>query len=192
MKRTRCVASAWFAGATRVKRTSRRRLVSRPSTLAARHDPCERRVMVKLGMERTHRVADVMSRDVIAIAAGLSVGEAAKRLVDNHVSGAPVMTESGRLIGVVTRGDLLEPRHRQMRATVEDAMTRVIYAVRPHDPLTIAVKLMVEEKIHRAIVIDDHGRLVGIITPMDVLNAIHRAQPADRNAALEYVNLEPT
>jgi CBS-domain-containing membrane protein len=147
--------------------------------------------MVKLGMERTLRVADVMSRDVIAIAAGLSVDEAAKRLIDNHVSGAPVMTESGRLIGVVTRGDLLEPRHRHMGATVEDAMTRVIYAVRTHDPLTIAVKLMVEEKIHRAIVVDDHGRLAGIVTPMDVLKAIHRAQPEDSTATLEYVNLKP-
>jgi predicted transcriptional regulator len=56
-------------------------------------------------------------------------------------------------------------------------MTRVIYAVRAEDPLMNAVRLMLQENIHRAMVVNDDGSIAGIITPMDVLRALARVNP---------------
>ena len=60
--------------------------------------------------------------------------------------------------------------------TVKDVMTRVVYAVRADDSVLNAVKLMISEDIHRAIVVTDEGSVVGIVTPMDVLRALATEQ----------------
>jgi len=69
-------------------------------------------------------------------------------------------------------------------------MTRVIYAVRADDPVLNAVRLMADENIHRAIVVNDDGTLAGIVVPMDILRVL--AQDADTRrttAHVEYVDL---
>ena len=61
-------------------------------------------------------------------------------------------------------------------ATVRDVMTHVIYAVRPSDPVMSAVRLMVMQNVHRAIVVRDEGRLAGVISSMDVLRALEHGE----------------
>ncbi len=51
-------------------------------------------------------------------------------------------------------------------------MTPVVFSVRPSDSLSMAIKLMVAESVHRLMVIAEDEQLVGILTPMDVLKAI--------------------
>lgn len=146
--------------------------------------------MIKLAMERVVRVQDVMSREVVTLRASMSVDEAARRLHHDRIGGAPVTAESGELLGVVGKTDLLDPRHHARHARVEDAMTRVVYAVRPSDPIMVAVKLMVDEAIHRALVVDERGKLVGIVTPIDVMRAMLVTQPEDAKTAIQYVVLD--
>jgi CBS domain-containing protein len=55
-------------------------------------------------------------------------------------------------------------------------MTRVVHAVRPGDTAMLAVRLMVNENVHRAVVVDDSGKLAGIVSPMDVLRALARGE----------------
>jgi CBS-domain-containing membrane protein len=125
---------------------------------------------------KTLRVRDIMTPDVITLAATTSVDDAARSLTFHQVTGAPVL-ERGRIVGVVSKSDLVDPRYRSSTVgeiTVRDAMTRAVYAVRPGDPAMLAVRLMVEENVHRMVVVDDQGKLAGIVSSMDVLRALAR------------------
>lgn len=120
------------------------------------------------------RVRDIMTTDLVTLSPGATVTEAARTLTENRVSGAPVV-ERGRIIGVLSTTDLVDNQLRPTRGpepSVADVMTHVIWAVRPGDAAVLAVRLMLTERVHRALVVDDEGRLLGILTPLDVLRAI--------------------
>ncbi len=155
--------------------------------------------MVKVAMVNVLRVRDVMTRSVHTLDASLLVDEAIAALGAWHVSGAPVL-QAGRLVGVVSRSDLhgppATPRDGQVTA-VADVMTPVVYAVREADPAILAARLMVDEHIHRVIALDDQGVVTGIVTSMDLVEAIaygwasreaREAAPRD-DLAIEYVDL---
>jgi len=155
--------------------------------------------MIKVAMMKTLRVREMMSRDVITVAVGTSVEDAARSLTLHHVTGAPVL-EHGRIVGVVSQTDLVTPRVQDRTHTVGDVMTRVVYAVQPGDPAASAVRLMAQEEVHRCIVVDDRGQLAGIVTAMDVMRALARGDFHPRNqldhdfhadpaSAVEYVDL---
>jgi len=135
---------------------------------------------------KTVRVRDIMTTDVITLVASTSVEDAARSLTFHHVSGAPVL-EHGRIVGVLTKSDLVDPRYRSSEAramTVRDAMTKAVRAVRPGDPVMMAVRLMVEENVHRVVVVDDGGRLAGIVSVMDVLRALVRGDYVQMHDAI--------
>lgn len=141
--------------------------------------------MIKLAREKSLRVADVMVKDVVIIDVRTTIDVAAAILTERRIGGAPVVAPSGEPVGIVTRADLLSPRH---DGTVEGAMTRVLYAVRPTDPLMTAVRLMAAEQIHRVVVVDERGAIAGILTSMDVVRALARESPHEE-VPLEFVKL---
>ena len=53
------------------------------------------------------RTLDVMTRHVITVGPDTSIAEAARLMLDNRISGLPVVESRGRLIGIVTEGDFL-------------------------------------------------------------------------------------
>jgi CBS-domain-containing membrane protein len=116
----------------------------------------------------------------------------------NSISGAPVLDARRRLVGIASKADLADPRGHDVgeaagvARTVKDVMTRVVYAVRADDSVLNAVKLMIAEDIHRAIVVTHEGAVVGIVTPMDVLRALVRANEFAGGAGsvpVEFVDL---
>ena len=144
--------------------------------------------MIKLGREKTVRVSDVMTTNLVVLDVHLTLGEAAAVLAEHRISGAPVVSGSAKPLGIVSRADLLDPRHQGSETTVEAAMTRVLYAVRPTDPVMAAVRLMATENIHRVVVVDGSGLLAGIVTSMDVMRALARGEP-EEGVPVEYVPL---
>jgi CBS-domain-containing membrane protein len=134
-------------------------------------------------MSKTMRVRDIMTTEVVTLVASTSLDDAARSLTYHHVTGAPVL-EHGRIVGVVSKSDLVDPRYRSSddaTPTVRDAMTRIVHAVRPGDPAMAAVRLMVDQSVHRAVVVDDKGKLAGIVSPMDVLRALARGDAVQEN-----------
>src|SRR5215216_1083169 len=117
--------------------------------------------MSKVGMFHTALVSDVMSEPLVFVQARTPADEAAEILTRHRINGAPVLGHHGQVVGVVSKTDLLDPRRKnhQRELSVEDLMTRMIFAVRARDPAMQAVRLMVEEDIHRALVINDDGTL---------------------------------
>jgi len=155
--------------------------------------------MVKVAMMSVLRVRDVMTRNVHALPATMPIVEAAEQLAAWHVSGAPVL-QGKRLVGVASKTDLFDPRREredEVTATVLDVMTPMVYAVRDSDPAVLAARLMTDEHIHRVIVLDEHGHIAGIVTSMDLVDAIAHgwtprggregARPDD--ASIAYVDL---
>jgi predicted transcriptional regulator len=148
--------------------------------------------MIKVAMLNTLRVKDVMTEAILLLRAEMAIDDAWSLLHDGGVTGAPVLDARGRLVGVLSNTDLADPRrrHADVATRVGDVMTRVIYAVRADDAVLTAVRLMADENIHRAIVVNDDGTLAGIVVPMDILRVLAReAEARGSDAHVEYVDL---
>jgi len=148
-------------------------------------------------------VRDIMTRDVVAVAPDTSLSVVAKLFRERHISGAPVIDGDARPIGVITLADLvypiapgtLEGRGKsvfyivtedatQLRSVdvpcrregvVRDVMLAFVLSVPPDKPVRDAVRLMVADEIHRLLVVDE-GRLVGIVSTMDVMRMLAENQ----------------
>jgi CBS domain-containing protein len=142
--------------------------------------------------------ADVMTRRILSVMPNASIVEAIRLMLDNHVSGLPVIDEAGQLVGILTEGDLLRrgetgtERHRPRwleillgpgrlaseyvrthGRKVDDIMTREPVSVAPETRLEEIVELMERHRIKRVPVIQGE-KLVGIVSRADLLRALAR------------------
>jgi CBS domain-containing protein len=85
------------------------------------------------------KASDIMATNVITIPADASVGEAASTLLNNHISGAPVVDEKGELVGIVSEGDLM--RRPEIGTSRSELRKQVIarLAAEPWRPLMLTV-----------------------------------------------------
>lgn len=142
-------------------------------------------------------VHDVMSREVWAVNPETPLAEAVELLLSKVYRTLPVVDETGRVVGILTEGDLLAKtkllaasvqrelteaelsrelqRLRQTGQTVGGVMTPNPVTVTSQTTLTEAVRLMVEHDIKRLPVVDPQGRLIGLVSRVNVLRAL--AQP---------------
>lgn len=129
---------------------------------------------------RQWQVRDVMSTDVVATHVDSSAQEALEILDARHVSAMPVVDSEDRVVGVVSRTDLL-PRLRSKGpdahpsiGDVEELMTVPAWTVAPETTLSVAAKQLQTRKIKRLPVTGDAGRLVGILSATDLLRVFAR------------------
>lgn len=142
------------------------------------------------------QVKDVMTQKVISIEASASVLKAARLMLQNHISGLPVVDKDGKLIGIVTEGDFLrrselgtqrgrpkwlefiigpgrladEYVHASGRK-VEEIMTPDPYTVTEEDTLEHLVEVMQGRRVKRLPVVRD-GRMVGIVSRANLMLAL--------------------
>lgn len=120
------------------------------------------------------RVRDVMTHHVISISADATIDTALWSFREHDVSGAPVRDETGRVVGVLSKSDIVDPMRNTEARKVSQAMNPVAWSVEPDAPAIDAVKLMVDKGIHRVLVVDANGQLAGIVTTMNILRALAR------------------
>lgn len=119
------------------------------------------------------RVRDVMAPIVYSLSRDQSLAEAAKLFADRDISGAPVCDRQRKVLGMLSKTDIAEfVAKNQLDHSVEEAMVREVHSVHDDDPFSAAVKLMAFEGVHRVVVVDAQGGLVGILTAMDVVREI--------------------
>ena len=144
--------------------------------------------------ESTTTVADVMTRDLIALSPETALETVAETLTKHRISGAPVVDASGKAVGIVTLADIANPDRassnslghpivyyiedgfaapsiegaelREGRA--EDIMTPLAFTIESSKPIAEAAAVMVTERIHRLLVVDG-ANLVGIVSTLDLL-----------------------
>ncbi len=135
-------------------------------------------------------VKDAMTRNVVAVSPHADIHEVSRLLSENRISGLPVVDSEGKVIGLVTEADILamtgmkkghtigdvirhllgEPMpHRREGARVEDVMSSPALTVKPDADVREAAAILNEKRIKRLPVIDDDGRIVGIISRADII-----------------------
>ena len=129
-------------------------------------------------------VQDIMTSPVITISPDVSLQEAYRIMQEKGIRHLPVL-EFEKLVGVITDRDLrlatsaLAPTPFPPDAKVSAIMCRSPFTADPADPVEDAARLMREKKIGCLPVVDD-DRLVGIITGLDLLDALMRMTGADK------------
>lgn len=144
---------------------------------------------------------DLMSRHLLMVPQEMSIQGAARMLSRAQVTGAPVIDEDGRCVGVVSATDFLHLaendqlpcRHHSNCAhssdwemdahvegaeeapTVRDVMTLDPVMVTEKTPIAELARMMLDAHIHRVIVADEHQHPIGIVSTTDILAALSQA-----------------
>ena len=148
------------------------------------------------------KIREIMTRDVITVAPQTPIREAASLMVDHAVSGLPVVDEQGKLVGVLSEGDLILRQRARQRVpwwraffqdgerlareyqkaagtTVAEVMTKAVISVSPDLPIEAAALILDQRRIRRVPVVAD-GRVVGIVSRGDLVKVLARApSPVD-------------
>jgi CIC family chloride channel protein len=126
----------------------------------------------------SRRVEQVMTRDVQTLPTAATVGDAVARFAAGGHSAYPVVDGDGRVVGVVSRGDLVggeEPEE----STLGELLSGPVAHVGPADTVLAALEQMLEAEVDHLPVVDRH-RLVGVCTRTDVLRARRDALALER------------
>ena len=145
------------------------------------------------------KAKDVMTVDVVSVSPDHSVRHAARIMLDHRISGLPVINDAGRVVGIITEGDLmrrselgaqaLAPVDRQFSTEenhagayvkshswkVADVMTSDPVKVEEETPLPRIAALMAERGIKRVPVMSGE-HLVGIVSRADLLHILIEAK----------------
>ena len=119
-------------------------------------------------------VADLMTRHVRVVRAETPLKHVAALLSEHRIAGLPVVDCDGRVLGVVSEGDVLRILATDMTAsTAREAMTSPATTIGPEAPVSDAAGLMLERGINRLpVVVADE--LVGIVSRSDLVRAFTR------------------
>lgn len=140
---------------------------------------------------RKTTVADVMTRNPIAVTASTPFKELVQLLDRAQISAVPVVDQQNRVIGVVSEADLLRkhecadlelvglrrPPDIESRAaarTAGELMTAPAMTVGPDAFLPSATRLLTEAGVRRLYVVDGAGRLIGVTSRRDLLSSFLR------------------
>lgn len=121
--------------------------------------------------------ADIMNRTLTTIRPEASVAEATAILLDEQISGLPVVDHNDQLVGVITEFALLAMVYDRsvQDHSVSQHMTREVITVEADDPIGRIADLCIVHRVRRLPVMQD-GKLVGLIARRDVLKALHDAK----------------
>ena len=141
----------------------------------------------------SRRVSDVMTKSVVTVDRITPYKEIARLLAEHRISGLPVLKMGREVIGVVTEADLLaaedkvqrrlhtggrRPRWRQRQQhpalTAGELMTTPAITIGRHATIPAAARVMNARHIRRLPVVDEDGRLVGVVSRRDLLSVFLR------------------
>jgi CBS domain-containing protein len=112
-----------------------------------------------------------MTSDPYTIDAGKSVAYAAKMMRDEDVGVAPIV-ESDKLVGMLTDRDIavrvVAEGKDPERVTVREVASKQVVTVDPQQDLEEALRIMAKHQVRRLPVLEEDGRLVGVVAQADV------------------------
>lgn len=117
------------------------------------------------------QVKDVMTKKVVTVGERDDVKQACKLLAKHGISGMPVMSGLGKLVGFISERDVIAavPKPGFDKATVGKIMSKKVRTIAGDEPLTHASKIFSEEK-YRLLPVMKGPKLIGIIARKDVVN----------------------
>lgn len=143
------------------------------------------------------KAKDIMTTNVITVSEDEIIENVTKLLIENKISGVPVINDNDEVVGMVTETDLIfkdknihipsyvpllggfilldsvkkfESQLKKLAAyTVKDLMSTPVIKVEEDDEVRKVVNLMLDRRINRVPVVDKKGKLKGIIARLDIL-----------------------
>jgi CBS domain-containing protein len=156
------------------------------------------------------KVADIMTREVVSVRTDMRVGQIARVFREHQLSGLPVVDETGDLVGIITELDMVkrharpqlpaflpllgaylplgtkeykESLRRITGVVAEDIMTTPVNTISPDASVEDAATVMVSNRSNPLPVVDDSGRMIGIVSRTDILGVIEEMElQLERNA----------
>ncbi len=137
------------------------------------------------------KVSDAMAHNLVTISLNSTMSEAADVLCEHRITGAPVVDEHGRCVGVLSGSDFIHSKAEELQGArtrhvlkggspfqaycieevqhdlVRNHMNPSIQTIREDIPLVKAAHCMCQAHIHRLIVVDQYAKPVGILTSLD-------------------------
>lgn len=155
------------------------------------------------------QIKDAMEKNVIKFQANDKISDVAQTLRDNKISGAPIVDDNLKVIGVISEGDIMrllevhsprlnlilpspldwielpirmkyemdeiaEDMNRAASVSIEEIMTKEVITIKEDDDISNAAQLMDTHSVNRLPVVDQEGKLIGIITRGDLVSAMVR------------------
>ncbi len=120
------------------------------------------------------RARDVMSTNVISVKKDTPILEAVKLLVENNISGLPVVEDDMTLGGILSEKDVVDlflEGEQAEHKTVSDYMTYPAVCFDGNNALLNVCNFLVKN-IFRRVPVTSEGKLVGIISIQDILNTV--------------------
>ncbi len=145
------------------------------------------------------KASEIMTKNIFTVKPETTVKELAQLLATHNIGGAPVVDESGNLLGVVTENDLIDQNKKVHIPTIINILDSVIYLEKPgtmdkemkkiagstvadiysREPLTVVADtfldeiatIMAEKNVHTLPVMQDN-RLIGVIGKQDIIRTL--------------------
>ncbi|WOX26141.1 CBS domain-containing protein [Streptomyces solicathayae] len=157
---------------------------------------------------RHRRIGELMTREVVSVRGDAPFKEIARILSQHRVTAVPVLDGSGRVVGVVSEGDLLRKSADQAAAPgdlpvvpdleaweqakaegtrAEELMSAPAVCARPDWNVAETARLMEVQGVKRLVVVDSEDRLVGIVSRRDLLGIFLREDEDIRREIVEDV-----
>lgn len=118
------------------------------------------------------RVLDAMTREVVTCRASDPLSRAAQLMWETDCGAVPVLDHDDKLIGMITDRDICMAAYTQGRAlsevSVSSAMSTTLHTCKPTDSLRELMDTMSERRVRRVPVVDEAGKVVGIVSLADV------------------------
>jgi CBS domain-containing protein len=130
-----------------------------------------RRLGEKRELEPRLTIYDTMQKRPIAVHPYSPLRRALALMIQNQISGLPVVDAADRIVGVLNESDLLKIFYEPHAVDVASVMTRDPAVVSVHAPLTDLVDQMMATGFRRVLV-HEHGKLVGIVTRAQLMPTI--------------------
>lgn len=142
---------------------------------------------------------DIMTRDVITVREHDLISDVCKLFAEKNISGAPVVNDEGKLMGIISEGDLIYKQkpfkppvfitlfdgmiplnHKQFEEDmkkmagyrVSDMMTRNAITASPDTDVSELASIIIEKKVNRLPIVDVRGHVVGVVSRHDLVKAM--------------------
>ena len=130
-------------------------------------------------MKKPMSVKNYMAYNIVTFTPETNVLAAIRTLIEHKISGAPVVNETGWIVGIISEYDCLKPNleasyHNDMGNLVKDIMSLTIRTIDANASLTQAAELFIKYGVRRLPVVENR-KLIGQISRRDILRAINES-----------------